>query len=129
MNNQVIIPGRPPIKGIDVNIPPGSMSSVGIENASGIQINPATEEKQDSIISGLSSVSSSVATYAIQYAVNSGDSTITYVGKAAAGSSLASAVWQIKRITDTSGNLSIQFADGNDDFDNVWNNRESLSYS
>lgn len=77
----------------------------------------------------LTLVANELKTYAIQYAVNSGDSTITYVGKAVAGSTLASASWQIKKITDTSGDLSIQFADGNANFDNVWNNRESLSYS
>lgn len=79
--------------------------------------------------STLTLISNELKTYAIQYAVNSGDSTITYVGKAVAGSSLASAVWQIKQITDTSGDLSIQFADGDSNFNNVWNNRESLSYS
>jgi len=100
----------------------GSVGIVGIKDATNTQINPATETT-------LTLVANELKTYAIQYAVNSGDSTITYVGKAAAGSSLASAVWQIKRITDTSGNLSIQFADGDSNFDNVWDNRESLSYS
>lgn len=107
----------------------GGRGSSGTFNKIGNQINPATEEKQDSIISSLSSVSSSVATYALQYAVDSGDATITYVGKAVAGSTLASASWQIKQITDTSGDLSILFADGDVLFNNVWNNRESLTYS
>lgn len=54
--------------------------------------------------------------------------TVTYIGTAAPGSSLAASVWQIKKMTDTGTALSIQWADGNTEFDNVWNDRESLSY-
>lgn len=54
---------------------------------------------------------------------------ITYVGKAAVGSATGSAVWQIQRLTETSGDLVVQWADGNASFDNTWDNRASLSYS
>ncbi len=53
--------------------------------------------------------------------------TYTYIGLADAGSAEGSAVWQVKRMTNTS--LTIVFADGNTNFDNVWANRASLSYS
>lgn len=53
---------------------------------------------------------------------------ITYVGKATIGSSGASAVWQVQKIDETSGTI-ITWADGNDNFDNVWNNYASLTYS
>jgi len=104
---------------------------VGLKNAEDDRINPGTEETLQTLATEttLTLVANELKTYAIQYAVNSGDSTITYVGKAVAGSTLASALWQIKKITDTSGDLSIQFADGDANFDNVWNDRESLSYS
>lgn len=55
--------------------------------------------------------------------------TITYVGKAATGSATSAAVWQIQRLTDTGSGLTVEWADGNDSFDNVWDNRASLSYS
>jgi hypothetical protein len=55
--------------------------------------------------------------------------TVTYVGKAATGSAEGSAVWQIQRLTESSGDLTVEWADGNDSFDNVWTNRASLSYS
>lgn len=77
----------------------------------------------------INAINSTAVTYAIQLAVKSTDSTITYIGKAIAGSSLASAVWQIKRMTDTSGDLSIEFADGDTNFNNIWNSREALTYS
>lgn len=53
---------------------------------------------------------------------------VTYVGKAAIGSSSASSVWQIKKIDETSGTV-ITWADGNSSFDNIWDNRASLTYS
>ena len=55
---------------------------------------------------------------------------ITYVGKAGVASSKSDAVWQIKKI-DESGDpeVIINWADGNIDFDNIWDDRTSLDYS
>lgn len=60
---------------------------------------------------------------------HSSDSTITYVGEANPGSDTSSAVWRIKRIVEDSTSISIEWADGNGDFDNVYDDREGLSYS
>lgn len=57
---------------------------------------------------------------------------MVYVGKAAlTGSAVAtsSAVWQIKRLDSSSLALDKKWADGNDSFDNVWDNRASLTYN
>lgn len=56
-------------------------------------------------------------------------STVTYVGKADPGTSGSAASWQIQRITVSGTITTIEFADGNSDFDNIWNNRASLTYS
>jgi len=58
------------------------------------------------------------------------DPVYNYVGEAATGSSTAAAVWKIYRITN-SGTASIRkhWADGNDLFDNVWDDRASLTYT
>lgn len=53
---------------------------------------------------------------------------VVYLGKAPIGASKAGAVWQIAKLDTTSGTEKT-WADGNDNFDNVWNNRASLSYS
>lgn len=53
--------------------------------------------------------------------------TYTYVGFAAPGTATSSASWRIKRIVNASG--ADRYADGNGNFDNIWDNRESLSYS
>lgn len=61
--------------------------------------------------------------------IDQASSTVTYIGSAIPNSSVSSAVWQIKRIT-TSGTLTlIEYANGNLNFNNIWNNRASLSYS
>lgn len=51
----------------------------------------------------------------------------TYVGTSQNGSTTAVAAWQIKRIDDATGDIT--FADGDPDFDNVWDDRTTLSYS
>jgi len=54
--------------------------------------------------------------------------TIAYVGEASTSASPAAAIWRIKRL-DTTAGLVIQWADGNSHFDNVWDDRATLSYS
>lgn len=54
---------------------------------------------------------------------------ITYIGKAQIGSATSSAEWQIQRITESGSSTSIDWANGADEFDQVWDNRASLSYS
>jgi len=54
--------------------------------------------------------------------------TITYVGEADAGSLSSSAVWRIKKMDTTTGTI-VLWADGNAQFDNIWDNREELNYA
>ncbi len=61
--------------------------------------------------------------------IDEASTTITYVGKAEVGTANSDAAWQISRISLSGSVTSIEFADGNANFDNVWNNRASLSYS
>lgn len=61
-------------------------------------------------------------------AVNSGDANITYVGYAAPGASTGDSVWLIIEVDETSG-MVVNLADGDDNYDNEWDERESLSYS
>ena len=65
---------------------------------------------------------------ACQIADNSVDSNVQYVGKASIGASTSDAVWQIKKIDCTTGTV-ITWADGNDNYDNNWSNREAISYA
>lgn len=53
-----------------------------------------------------------------------------FIGKAEPGSNKGSAAWKITKFTYTKDNLTdIQYADGNLIYDNIWDDRESLSYS
>ena len=54
---------------------------------------------------------------------------VTYVGEALVGTADSAATWRIKRITITSTITDIKWADGNQFFDNIWDNRTSLTYS
>lgn len=61
--------------------------------------------------------------------VDDNTATVTYVGTAAIGVSGSDAFWQIKKLTTSGTVLTISWADGNDWFDNVWDDRTTLSYS
>jgi len=80
--------------------------------------------------SGYISVIDMTDNYTIALAYD-GSGNLEYQGKAMIGSAKGSALWQIKKmIYDGSGNLTdVQWADGNDAFDNIWDNRAGLSYS
>lgn len=53
---------------------------------------------------------------------------VLYLGEAVPGSVTSAGVWKVQKIDTTTG-VSIQWADGNANYDNVWDNRGSLSYS
>lgn len=64
----------------------------------------------------------------IRIATDSGTATTQYIGKAAPGVATSEAKWQIKKLNEATGTV-ITFADGDIEFDNIWDNRQSLSYS
>lgn len=57
-------------------------------------------------------------------------SNVTYVGVATIGTATSAASWQIKKIDEsgTPETLVITWADSDDSYDNVWDDRASLSY-
>ena len=54
--------------------------------------------------------------------------TYQYFGYAAIGSTEGSSVWKICRLT-AANPPALLWADGNSDYDNVWTNRASLTYT
>ena len=55
---------------------------------------------------------------------------LAYAGKALPGTVTSAASWQIKELVfNAAGDVTVTFADGNASFDNIWDNRGSLSYS
>lgn len=76
--------------------------------------------------------SEAVATqqYATRYDQDADPPTFAYLGQALPGTATSAAGWRIQRLTFSSdGDVSTQWADGNSDFDNVWNDRATLTYS
>lgn len=64
---------------------------------------------------------------AFQFNEDSGDSNLLYIGEAEIGAATSSASWRIYRIDLTSG-INIKYADGDEQFNNIYDNRESLTY-
>ena len=55
--------------------------------------------------------------------------TVIYHGWAEVGTGTDSALWRLRRVTFTDEDVAVEWADGDVRFDNVWDNRASLSYS
>lgn len=57
--------------------------------------------------------------------------TLLYLGDAAPGSATSDPVWRIRKYTVDGNSMvtKVEFAEGNGNFDNIWNNRATLSYS
>ena len=54
---------------------------------------------------------------------------VIYIGTAPIKSLTSDPVWSIKRLSISGGAITVDWVDGNDLNDNVWDNRASLSYS
>lgn len=65
---------------------------------------------------------------AFVFLIDDSASPVTYIGKAIPGSDTADAVWQVRKLDETTG-LVMTYADGNSSYDNVWDDRASLTYS
>jgi hypothetical protein len=52
-----------------------------------------------------------------------------YLGDTKSGVTTDQPLWRIRRVLVTNSVTQFDFADGNDQFDNVWDDRASLSYS
>lgn len=95
-----------------------------------VDLGDVTHRWKDIYISGdIIGGSVVAAQYAVQVDENTG-SKLTYIGEAVPGSASSAAVWRIKRM-DESGDpeIIITWADGDESFDNIYDNRASLSYS
>ncbi len=54
----------------------------------------------------------------------------TFIGLAEPGTAKSAAFWQIRKITYSGFSVTdVQFADGDNNFNNVWDDRAGLSYS
>ncbi len=60
--------------------------------------------------------------------IDEASTTVTYIGEASFSSSESLPVWRIYKLLTSGTVMSLQWADGNDEFDNVWDDRASLSY-
>lgn len=83
----------------------------------------------ESLVSGAIPVSGSVTVVEADALTTEIDDagTYLYVGKATPGSATSTAAWQILRVVNATG--SSKWADGDKSFNNVWDDRASLTYS
>jgi len=111
-------------------------SVVGLKNNASkpALINPATEEKQDDIITAIEEIAEASEIQPTTEApqamiVDEVSAALTYQGWAVVGAATNAAIWRIRRISVAGVITTIDWADGDSNYDNVWDNRAALSYS
>lgn len=90
---------------------------------------PAIEREEHRSVDGVSA--RAVFNYDLPVAERIDDTTtanVIYIGYAAMGSATSAAIWQVQKVATSSGVITT-WADGNSAYDNIWDNRASLSYS
>ena len=65
--------------------------------------------------------------YAIQ--VDASSAPVLYVGEAVIGTAVGTALWRLRKVDTTGGNLALTWANGSPTFSNIWTNRLSYTYS
>lgn len=100
----------------------------------GIQTDTIFEETLDAgvIIEGVLIKDGDIelARRAIELDEVGGSPFVSYLGKAVPGTGTSAALWSIQRLTEaTDGDISVVWADGDSDPDNIWDDRLALSYS
>jgi hypothetical protein len=92
----------------------------------------ATSENQLEMIGYLddilTEIQSDTANKTLTVRLDQVSDTLFYVGKAVVGSVDANAVWQIVRYTTTGVILKSEYANGAEAFNQVWNDRTTLTY-
>ena len=98
-----------------------TITTVGIKKALDVNVTDIT----------LDASNDSVSTRALDETVriDEASDTVIYKGNAPVGTSDSSSQWKIQKITIVGAITKIEYADGNTNYDNSWDNRASLTYN
>lgn len=91
----------------------------------GISLNIVDDVGNDQV--DITITSESELKYAKQ--VDDVSGTTLYIGEAIAGTALSAASWRISKVVFTGDDVSVTWSDGDTNFNNIWDNRLSLTYS
>lgn len=75
----------------------------------------------------VSGVSSLDTIYSLR--ADQANSTTMYVGEASIGALESAPIWRIKKLVTSGTLIALYWADGNKNFDNVWADRATLTYT
>lgn len=60
--------------------------------------------------------------------IDEASATVTYIGKANPGVATSASLWSIKKIDSTSNPTTIKYANSDNSFDKIWDNRATYTY-
>jgi hypothetical protein len=98
-------------------------SSRDRELAKFVQSPTRSEGSAIEVVGNLSTASSQFSTL-----IDEASSSVIYIGEAVPGSATSAALWLIKKINITGGFVSILCANGSSDYNQIWDDRSSLTY-
>ena len=88
------------------------------------------EREFEAIERAISEIAGDNVQYTTRYDQDADPPTTAYLGQAAPGTATSAASWRIQKLVfGGDGDVTTTWADGNAYFDNVWDDRASLSYS
>ncbi len=100
---------------------PGNSNTLNVNSDGSIDVDVVLN-------SGTDSITTVPTNYIVQ--MDTSSSSTQYVGKAAPGTANSSAGWLIAQLSISSSGISVLYANGSGtSFNQIWNNRASLSYS
>lgn len=89
----------------------------------------ATTAKQDTGNSSLASIDAKLTEVSYKTIIDQASGSVTYVGRALAGTATSAAAWQVSKFEQIATQLIETTADGDFLLNNIWDNRASLTYS
>ena len=103
---------------ISLSIPGTSPISLTIPSTQGLSLQLDVGQGPSGVIG---------SAYAVR--IDEVSSTVIYRGEAVAGSTDGSTVWRIQKIVISGSSTSVTWASGNANFDKIWTNRLTYTYS
>jgi hypothetical protein len=67
--------------------------------------------------------------YPLAHLVDFSNASLIYLGEAKIAAIGSDPVWRISRLTITATSVKTEWANGNEQYSNIWDNRTTLSYS
>lgn len=119
--------GKDGISVVDASIDFDNRLTITLSDGSVIDAGQINVQSNNSVVQVVQRGGEDIVSYTTRY--DQVSNTLAYKGEAAVGSEESYSSWRIQKLVfGVDGDVLITWADGNTNFDNVWENRNSIPY-